>query len=69
MSAGGLQFGDREETIKSFLNCDTSSRSKELKILVYLDNEGGNVGIEIDGKGGSIRRGKILLEIWTLRFE
>lgn len=69
MSAGGLQFGDQEEIIKSFLNCDTSSRSKELKILVYLDNEEGNIGIEIDGKAGSIRRGKILLEIWTLRFE
>ena len=71
MTAGGLQqqLGDQEETVKSFLNFDELARQKELKILVYLDNEEGSIGIEFEGKVGSIRKGKILLETWTLNFE
>lgn len=71
MTAGGLQqqLGDQEESVKSFLSYDEASREKELKILVYLDNEEGNIGIEVEGKGGSIRKGKILLEQWTLIFQ
>ena len=75
MTAGGLQqqLGNQEETVKSFLSYDTKSQQKELKILVYLDNEEGNIGVEFEGEkivnGGAIRKGKILLEIWTLKFE
>lgn len=71
MTAGGLQqqLGDQEEKVKGFLSYDEAAREKEIKILVYLDNEGGNIGIEVEGKGGSIRKGKILLEQWTLIFQ
>lgn len=71
MTAGGLQqqLGDQEESVKSFLSYDENNREKKLKILVFLDNEEGNIGIEVDGKGGSIRKGKILLEQWTLIFQ
>lgn len=42
-----------------------------MKILIYLDNEEGTIGIEDgeNGKKGPIRKGKILLEIWTLTFK
>lgn len=71
MTAGGLQqqLGDQEESVKSFLSFDETSKEKEMKILVYLDSEEGNIGIEVADKGGSIRKGKILLEQWTLIFQ
>ena len=76
LSAGGLQqqLGvEKEEAVKSFLSYDKEIREKELKILVYLENEEGNIGIEVDENksksySGSIRKGKILLEQWTLTF-
>lgn len=71
MTAGGLQqqLGDQEESVKSFLSYDEATRQKELKVLVYLDNEEGTIGIEVEGKGRSLRKGKILLEQWTLIFQ
>lgn len=57
-----------EETIKTFL---CGKESKENRILIYLDNEDGAIGIEdgSNGKKGSVRKGKVLLEIWTLKFK
>lgn len=57
-----------EETIKTFLS---GKEAKENKILIYLDNEEGTIGIEDvgNGKKGGVRKGKILLEIWTLKFK
>ena len=62
--------------IKSFL-CGTEE--KEIKFLVYLDNEEGIIGIEEGGNGngngngngrkGMARKGKLLLEMWTLKFK
>jgi len=71
MTAGGLQqqFGEQEENVKGFLSFDEAKRQKELKILVYLDNEEGNIGIEFEGKGGAIRKGKLLLELWIITFQ
>lgn len=57
-----------EETIKTFF---CGKEAKETKILIYLDNEEGTIGIEGEGNGkkGSVRKGKVLLEIWTLKFK
>ena len=57
-----------EEMIKTFL---CGKELKEIKILIYLDNEEGTIGVEEgeNGKKGFVRRGKVLLEIWTLNFK
>ena len=59
----------QEEAIKTFL---CGKDLKEIKFLIYLDNEEGIIGVE-DGengsKKGSVRRGKVLLEIWSLKYQ
>ena len=57
MSAGGLQFGDREEIIKAF-ELRHFIPLKRTQNLVYLDNEEGNIGIEID-RGRPDRSGRV----------
>lgn len=58
----------QDETIKTFLS---GKEGKEMKILVYLDNEEGTIGVEDgeSGKKGLVRKGRALLEIWTLKFK
>ncbi len=61
-----------EEAIKSFFG--TSPTLRELKVSVYLDNEEGLIGIEDENEGKTgrkeaARKGKLLLEVWTIRFQ
>lgn len=59
---------NHEERIKTFL---CGSEGKELKISIYLNNEEGTIGVEEgdSGKKNQMKKGKILLEIWTLKFQ
>ena len=60
-----------EESIKTFLS--DSKEKRTITILVQLDNDSEEeiVGIEDLGSGrkGPMKKGKYLLEVWTIKFE
>lgn len=71
----GLQ--DHEEEIKTFCSSSGSGEERKIVINVYLDNEEGLIGIEEETNGSveggqvrreALRKAKILLESWTIKF-